>query len=46
MRWFGTLAWNQFLNIVEMGLEHVEQGETVDSCTDIFGEDLTWIVAI
>ncbi len=30
-----TPAWNQFQNIVEMGLEPVEQGETIDYASDI-----------
>ena len=34
-KYLATPAWNQFLNIVEMGLEPVEQGETVDFGTDI-----------
>ena len=34
-KYLATPAWNLFLNIVEMGLEPVEQGETVDFGTDI-----------
>ena len=34
-KYLATPAWNQFLNIVEIGLEPVEQGETVDFGTDI-----------
>ncbi len=30
-----TPAWNQFQNIVELGLEPVEQGETIDYASDI-----------
>ena len=34
-KYLATPAWNQFQNIVEIGLEPVEQGETVDFGTDI-----------
>ena len=34
-KYLATPAWNQFQNIVEMGLEPVEQGETIDYASDI-----------
>ncbi len=34
-KYLATPAWNQFQNIVEMGLEPVEQGETIDYGGDI-----------
>ena len=34
-KYLATPAWNQFQNIVELGLEPVEQGETIDYASDI-----------